>query len=268
MRGSVVSLLIFAAAGSLPAWSQVADDNTRVLYFLGSHSTFQQGCYDPCDCLLPEPVPLRGTFFLNPAGVDPLFSHYDLSRIRWSVPSLSTGIAGAGHYRIGGEVALTHQLTLDVTVGGGPVEHFDSGLVPGGSTFPAIDARVSIHGEVCYDTVLEVHAKPVIFLEMQHAGMAWSPDPEAEAYDVVAGDLGELRRTGGNFTMATDACLANNHVGTTLLFGADPTPGPSQWFLVRGVRSTATNLGTYDLDDPSQAAPRDPGINASALACP
>jgi len=39
-------------------------------------------------------------------------------------------IVGSGDYKIGGEVALRQQMTLDLQVWGGPVQHFASGVVP------------------------------------------------------------------------------------------------------------------------------------------
>jgi hypothetical protein len=70
-------------------------------------------------------------------------------------------IVGSGTYRVGGEVAVQHQMVLALSVGGGAKQHFDSGLISGGGTFPDIDIKLSIHGQqACIDTVLHVIATP------------------------------------------------------------------------------------------------------------
>jgi hypothetical protein len=70
-------------------------------------------------------------------------------------------IVGSGHYKVGGEVALTQQMTLDVQVWGGPVQHFDSGVVPVSLPFPRIRVSCATHGFACLDTVVVVDAEPV-----------------------------------------------------------------------------------------------------------
>jgi len=63
---------------------------------------------------------------------------------------------------VGGEFAITQQLTLDLSANGGPARHFDSGVVAGGGGFPKIDATVSLHQEAaCFDTVIHVVAAPI-----------------------------------------------------------------------------------------------------------
>ena len=51
-------------------------------------------------------------------------------------------------------------MQLDLRVGDQPVQHFDSGLVVGGGGFPELDVRVSVNGQFCYDTVIDVIASP------------------------------------------------------------------------------------------------------------
>ena len=135
------------------------------LYTLAPGSELQQGCFPPCLC--PAIVAdLRGTFWLTPRGSDPLFDLYEVSRVNWRVTlgGADVPITGAGTYRRGGEFALMHQLELNLTIGDGdaPEQHFDSGLVVGGSEFPAIDIHITLNGEVCYDTVIRVLATPTL----------------------------------------------------------------------------------------------------------
>ena len=134
-------------------------------YFLGTNSNFETGCFGPCLC----PVLMRslqGTFGLQRVRIDPLYNYYKVSNVRWAVPEASSNlsIVGSGTYRVGGEFAVQHQLSLDLSVGGGPLQHFDSGLVPGGGEFPRIVITISLHqNSACIDTVMHVDAKdPVV----------------------------------------------------------------------------------------------------------
>lgn len=137
-------------------------DSTSVLYALTSPSAFEIGCVGPCACPL-YPRPLGGTFVLVPASPDPLYRNYEIRDIQWSFGGTSgpPDITGTGRYRIGGEFALTQELILDLVIDGRPSQHFDSGLQPGGSGFPAIDDESAAHGFACYDTVVRVDARPV-----------------------------------------------------------------------------------------------------------
>ena len=98
------------------------------------------------------------------------------------------------------------------------------------------------------------------------ANWEWSTVSGALGYDLVRGDLGILRSTGGDFSPATDQCLANDSAGTTWPLGVDPAAGEALWYLVRGVLGTA-NL-TYDSFGPGLFAGRDPAIEASGATCP
>jgi hypothetical protein len=125
-------------------------------------SSLQVGCQEPCKCAIWS-RPTYGSFQLVPAGSDPLYAYYAVENY---IASYNNGpgavsITGSGLLKIGGEVALMQQLTLDLTIEGRPVEHFDSGLVPVRASFPQIDVSCAVHSFYCYDTVLVVDAKPV-----------------------------------------------------------------------------------------------------------
>src|SRR5262245_5097010 len=147
------------ALAAAPAAAQPGD--APVVYRLGQGSTYQYGCFEPCECPLLQEVPVRGTFVLTPAGSDGLFSYYKITDVDWTVllgdPGLQ--ITGSGSYKIGGEFALQQQLELDLEIGGGGAQRFDSGLVTGPAPFPVLDATVSLHGQSCLDTVIHVHAR-------------------------------------------------------------------------------------------------------------
>jgi hypothetical protein len=145
----------------IPLCSAIGIARADVLYTLAQGSTFQEGCVGPCLCPVTLPEEVTGTFMLVPAGADPLFTNYHLNDIAWTVlgpnGEIAHKITGQGTYRLGGEVALTQQLILDLDIDGGGSQHLDSGLTPGGSEFPAISIPVS-RGTPCFNIWMEIKA--------------------------------------------------------------------------------------------------------------
>lgn len=133
-----------------------------VPYTLVHGATYQHGCFEPCACPITAEMPMQGTFTLTRTGQDPLFTHYAVTNVNWSVAIAGQTIAitGNGTYRIGGEFALTHRLQLDLAVGQNQVKRFDSGVVVGGAGFPRIDIVINMNNLYCLDTVLHVVAEP------------------------------------------------------------------------------------------------------------
>jgi hypothetical protein len=86
--------------------------------------------------------------------------------------------------------------------------------------------------------------------------LAWAGPAGATGFDVVRGDLGTLRSSGGNFSLATQECVSGHHTTTSLPVSDVPASGDGFWLLIRGVNCGGS--GSYD------SAPRDAGI----LACP
>ena len=96
--------------------------------------------------------------------------------------------------------------------------------------------------------------------------LQWLAALNAIRYDVVRGNLAVLRGSGGDFTVATDGCIAENLGATALSHtGDNPPSGSGFWYLVRGV-ATAGNL-TYDAPGNSQVGLRDAEIDASPVSC-
>ena len=125
-------------------------------------SAYQVGCQGPCACAVMS-LPTYGSFQLVKTGVDPLYTYYAVERY---IASFNNGpgavsIVGSGQFKIGGEVALVEELTLDLEIEGRPAQHFDSGLKPVSAPFPQIDLACAAHGFACYDTVIVVDAKPI-----------------------------------------------------------------------------------------------------------
>jgi hypothetical protein len=94
--------------------------------------------------------------------------------------------------------------------------------------------------------------------------MSWTSVAGASTYDGACGDLGSLRGTGGNFTIATNTCASNNNPMNSAPFSTLPSTGGS-WCVVRP--QNIGGIGTYD-EGGSQVGGRDTEINASTQACP
>jgi hypothetical protein len=107
---------------------------------------------------------------------------------------------------------------------------------------------------------------PSIRLDVDSAGLFWTPVGTALGYDVVRGGLRALSATHGDFGAAALVCLADDLPGRFL---ADPeTPAADDGFFYLTRADMPVGTGTYDSGDPAQVAPRDASIKASPLACP
>jgi N-acetylneuraminic acid mutarotase len=95
---------------------------------------------------------------------------------------------------------------------------------------------------------------------------SWTAVPAAVAYDVVRGGLNLLRSSGGNFTTATQACLANDQAATSVFDPSAPPVADGFWYLLRGL--SCGGAGTYNETVGSQIGSRDSEISASANSCP
>jgi len=266
----------FASAGLIafslvlpwaPVPAQLGEPATT-RYRLKKDSSFQEGCFDPCMCPILTRQPLEGRFVLVPTGSDWLFRYFDVRNVEWRAGQGPDAlrIRGSGTYRFGGEFAAQHQLTLDLQVGDGPLEHFDSGLVLGGGSFPRIDAVISLHGVFCYDKVIDLHARPAPDIAVDRDALSWLPVNGALGFDVVGGDLGALRASGGDFSTSVPQCVTDDLADTTTPFDTVPAPGEAFWFVVRYCDQDGAE--SYDDDMSSQPRSRDPGINTSVGACP
>jgi hypothetical protein len=152
--------LLVVAVGAAPCGT------TFAVYSLGPGSTAEEGCMGACLCPVRLFDDLGGAMLLAPAPPPPggLFRVFSVQWIQWMYgPSGSpTFVTGNGTYQVGGEVALTQRLSLDLRVGDQPVQHYDSGIVPGGvdtGAFPPIDISIS-DGALCFGRSFHVIAKP------------------------------------------------------------------------------------------------------------
>jgi hypothetical protein len=67
---------------------------------------------------------------------------------------------GSGTFRLSPGPDPRQQLVLDLSIDGGRVERYDSGVVPAAARFPRIDALASLYDMQCFDRVFEVRAAP------------------------------------------------------------------------------------------------------------
>src|SRR6266516_4429341 len=133
-------------------------------YSLLDSSTFQRGCFDACDCAVGPLDPIIGTFALVPLDTTPLFREFVVVNVRWLAldPSDRIQVRGFGTYKVGGEFAVQHQLKLLLKVDREDSALFNRGLVPGSGNFPRIDIPISISEAVYFDTVINIHAAPIV----------------------------------------------------------------------------------------------------------
>ena len=142
------------------------------------------------------------------------------------------------------------------------------GLLIAGVCAPVKPEEVALGNNRIDDACGEpVPPGPVAGVTMNNGEPAveWSPIASALVYDVVYGDLGLLHSSGGDFTAATQGCMAYQASVTWARF--DPIPGLGQgyWLLVRG--DNCAGAGTYDSGDPAQKGSRDAEIEASGHSC-
>jgi hypothetical protein len=107
-----------------------------------------------------------------------------------------------------------------------------------------------------------------IRVDVDRTEVRWSPRPGATGYDIVRGDLGQLRATGGNFAFGfvTETCVDSAVEGTSVGDTATPPDGEGYWYLVRA--EDAGGQGSYDTGRASQVDHRDDEIAASGNDCP
>ncbi len=101
--------------------------------------------------------------------------------------------------------------------------------------------------------------EPPLFVSRD--AISWLSALNASSYDVLRGDLELLRSTDGDFMSATESCLVDNSIPTSLPYTEDPPAAGGHWFLAR-----ADGM-TWDSPGSSQAGSRDGGIGAAPESC-
>src|SRR2546422_10835400 len=146
---AAVAMLPHAARGQSPARS----------YALVDGSSFQRGCFEPCECPIGQEQPLAGTFSLVPRSDYGTFAVYDVIDVHWKVEGNAyatppgAAITGSGSYSLSSEFAVRQRLEAQLQVANEPPAAFDSGWVAGGGGFPdSSDVAISQNGKDCFDT--------------------------------------------------------------------------------------------------------------------
>lgn len=151
----LVGLCALCAATTVPR----CDPNPEV-YALEEGSFLLTGCIvGPCLCPIAQ-SDLQGTFRLVEL---PTFQPgpnrlYEVRDLFWTLPG-GEEVSGTGFYTNAAPVNDDQRLTLTLEIDGEPVDPMDSGVVPGGLAFPAIDIEAITAGS-CYQTAVQVVATP------------------------------------------------------------------------------------------------------------
>jgi hypothetical protein len=155
---------VLAAVTSLATATQAQVGAAPTLYRLDPGTTFEEGCQPPCACPILITSDVFGTFTLQFINADPAgYNHYKVAQVNWELdmPGSVRRVTGGGEYKVGGPLAINQQLQLDLSFDGAAPVHFDSGVVAGGGSFPAIDIDIARNGFYCWDQVFRLKASPV-----------------------------------------------------------------------------------------------------------
>jgi hypothetical protein len=95
--------------------------------------------------------------------------------------------------------------------------------------------------------------------------LSWTKVAGATQYDIVVGDLGLLRSSGGDFSLATTECLDDNCTTHKKFFEPGSEPFEGAVVMVRGTNCGGN--GSYNSGGISQVGLRDAEIAASGNDC-
>jgi len=96
--------------------------------------------------------------------------------------------------------------------------------------------------------------------------LSWDALPLAITYDIVKGDLGQLRASGGNFSVAQLECLEDDGGDTEATDPGSPPAGQGYVYVVRAA-DCANRAGTFDTSGTGQVGTRDPELQGFGSAC-
>jgi len=142
----------------------------------------------------------------------------------------------------------------------------DPALQALGLTAVAVGGKVYVNGSITSIVLVDAGLTSPFNMTVQPTVLWWPTVSAATGYDLVRGDLLLLQSSVGNYTTATQQCLANNSITTSMPFASTPAIGGGWWFALRA--ATSGGPGTYNDGSPSQVGSRDAEIDASAGACP
>lgn len=121
-------------------------------------------CLGPCACPgHTERGPMQGRWVLFPAPPEPFFDVHDAAVREWRATANGQPVTltGAGRYWYGGDFALTHRLTLMLSINGAAPVLFDSGFVVVQPPFPPrIVIAPVFDGVICQAITLDIRSAP------------------------------------------------------------------------------------------------------------
>jgi hypothetical protein len=152
--GVLLTLTLSVALISSPTWALGPS-----LYELTDDGGYVEGCFDPCMCPIFMNLTLQGNFQLTSVFPEVDAAHFEVTAVDWqfTMGEEIITVTGSGHYQIDSD---QHRMILDLIVGDGPAQQFDSGLVPLESEVPGIFIAVALNGFYCYDYVFDIAAVP------------------------------------------------------------------------------------------------------------
>jgi hypothetical protein len=103
-------------------------------------------------------------------------------------------------------------------------------------------------------------------LDPDRQELSWDPAPSGSTYDVVKGDLDELRSTGGDFNASQLGCLLDDGFDTKATDAEPPPSGATFYYLVR-VADCAGRTGSFDSNGPGQREGRDLELQGDLAEC-
>lgn len=195
-------LTALSVAGAATAGGIELPTNRETVYRLNSGASYQDGCFEPCDCPLNEQADVIGTFVLGPLHIGDAFNFREVREVYWTVQRGNEllRITGDGGYFISnwGEPPF-HSMSLDLSINDGPTQHFFSDLHQIESNDGSIDLVVSINGVHCDDIVIDVEASPVAENEIRRYSLGNASTFQRGCFDPCDCLLEEPRSLIGGF---------------------------------------------------------------------
>lgn len=187
----------------------------------------------------PIVVPIRGSFWLRPIELDPLFWHFAIRRLQFTSGSSVfqyTG-RGRGRYKLGGQVAMMQQMTLTASISEVKDLRFDSGLAVVQAPLPWIEIDLT---EVFPDPnyvpyrFFQLHLVavpwPVVWFSTEYGFHASRPDAVTPLY-ISDGDLlsptATVIRTNHQLTQRLGIMPIVPDLGLDAVLGLMPALSPS-----------------------------------------
>lgn len=157
-RGRLLALVSICALGATLTGPQCEPVGT--VYTLEEGSFLLTGCIvGPCLCPIAQ-ADLEGSFRLVelPTAHPGPDRWFELRDLEWTLPN-GEEVRGTGLYTNAAPVNDDQRLTLELIIDEEPVDPMDSGVVPGGLAYPAIDIFTITGGE-CFQTAVQLMATP------------------------------------------------------------------------------------------------------------